>query len=384
MPISYVIGDTVVSDDEYDVKVALGSIGRFRAEAEGDPQATLQFSRGIVNAQDVLGVGERSFDLTPAFSPVQIGAPLSIEILTVYTGNAPRKLFGKPDLLVASQVKSFQTFEAAPRLVNQLVENIADNQYVAPSARTPGSPIVYYAPAVTDGTILCSFDLVAETFNKDTFAQVSTLIGAAAGLPVFAPASAYLIGGSILVKIFGDLANALLRTRRFLTADLELRFDTPNVPIAIAKQVIAYNKGDGRELANYKPALVKIGPDQEQTALVHEETGEEYQGGAPYMIVSIDGRPRQDLNDFAPKLASAAMLDRFYQSQDTGGLVLETMESALGLYNDFSYHQKAASTKKLMGTLDPNSKEYANAKALLNAYAGNIQNDLFKVEGVEE
>ena len=40
------------------------------------------------------------------FEPIGIGKPLSIEILTIYTGDAPKKfLGGKPDLLVVSGVR---------------------------------------------------------------------------------------------------------------------------------------------------------------------------------------------------------------------------------------------------------------------------------------
>lgn len=384
MPISYVIGNTVVTSDEYDEKVALGTVDSFLRDAQQNAYASMEFSTGQVEAKDLGGPSPVFSPLAPSFTPIKIGSPLSIEILTVYTGLAPRRLFGKPDLLIASQVKSAQTFDAAPKLVNQMVDNIESSQYVTPSARTAGSPVVYYAPAVTDSTILCSFDLVAETFDKNTFDQISALMGAASGMPVFAPAGAYLMAGSLLVSMFSDLAEAMVGNKQFLTADLELRFDTPNIPASIARQAIGYNRSDGRELADYTPGLINVGPDHEQTVLVHKDTGKEYQGNAPYIIVSIDGREKPELSEFAPKLASAAILERFYRSQEAAGQVLDTIESALQLYNDLTYHEKALKAKELLENVDPSSTQYANAKALYNAYVRNITNKQFSLENIEE
>ena len=382
MGYSLVIGNTTVSAEELSEKIALGAISRFQTEAETNLDATLEFSRGAVSAAELFAAPR---DLAPEFAPLGIGQPMSIEILTVYTGDAPKRgIFGgQPDLLVTSAVKGIETFDAAPRAINQIVKDIQDKQYIEPSALTDGCPIVYYTPAVVNSTTLCSFELVTGAFDDHTLRQLSALFTSAAGLPVFAPANAYLIAGSFLTKIIADLAEALLKNTPFLRSDLPLRFDTPEVPPALASQAILYNDRDGADLAPYRPGLVSAGPGRQRVALQHEETGEEYRGDASYVIASLDGRQRDELEAFTPKIASAAILEKFYGGQDTGGQVVGALEAAMELYNDFMYHQKAQRLKEQLEALNPESESFeedkARLKQLLAAYAGNIRQELFKV-----
>jgi len=121
---------------------------------------------------------------------------------------------------------------------------------------------------------------------------------------------------------------------------------------------------------------------------IDEWFGEEYRGDAPYAIVSLDGRKRDDLQSFAPTVASAAILEKFYGGEDTGGQVIGALETAMELYSDFTYHQKAQRLKEQLEALDPESesfeKDQARLEKLFSAYAGNIRQELFKVAGVDE
>jgi hypothetical protein len=383
MGYALLIGDTLVSAEELSEKLALGTIGRFQAEAEKNPDAALQLSRGTVTASEVFAARDLE---APEFTPIGLGKPLSIEMLTVYTGDAPgRGLFGgQPDLLMTSAVRSVETFDAAPRAINQIVPDITDQQYIGPSALAEGCPIVYYKKSVENSTILCSFELITESFSDQVLQQMSALFKSAGSLPVFAPANAYLMAGSFLTKILAQLGTALVQNQPFLHANLDLRFDTPAVPPALARQAILYNDRDGAELLGYKVGLVQVGPDRQRVALQNEETGEVYQGNAPYIIVSLDGRNRDvELGDWERKLASAAVIERFYGAVDPGGQVVAAVEQAMDLYNDFMYHQKAKQIKEQLAELNPESETYEEEKqaleTLLKAYAGNIRHELFKV-----
>jgi len=242
---------------------------------------------------------------------------------------------------------------------------------------------VYYTSAVVNSTTLCSFELVTGAFDDHTLQQLSALFTSAAGLPVFAPANAYLIAGSFLTKIIADLAKVLLKNTPFLRSDLPLRFDTPEIPPALASQAILYNDWDSADLAPYRPGLVSAGPGRQRVVLQHDETGEAYRGDAPYVIVSLDGRQRDELEAFTPKIASAAILERFYGSQDTCGQVIGALETAMELYNAFLYHQKIQYLKQQLDALDQASETYARDKARLEklyaAYASNIRQEVFKI-----
>lgn len=186
------------------------------------------------------------------------------------------------------------------------------------------------------------------------------------------------MAGSFLTKIFGDLGKALLESPPFLKTSLPLRFDTPEIPEALARMVVIYNDRDQGQITDFKTGLAASGPGQQRMALIHNQTGKEYRGDAPYAILSLDGRPRPELDDFAPKLASAAILERFYGSQDVGGQLVDTLSSAMELYSDFTFRQKAEKIKKQMAAFDPESDEFKTAKNLFDAYVRNIRQEVFR------
>ena len=382
MAVSYVIGDSLIGSEELDEIVASGELSRFNKESQTNDDATLLLRSGSVTIADIRAI-RTEVNVSP-FTPLKIGGPLSIEILTVYTGDAPKRKFlgGKPDLLVVSGVKGAQTFEAAPRAINQVVEDVKDNMLLEASALREGSPIVYYSPAIDFGTVLCSLELVVDTFNGETFSHISRLFSSAAGLPIFAPASSFLLAGSFITKIAGDLGNALLESKPFLSDDLLLRYDTPLFSAAFAGLVVLHNDRNDLELQAYRPGIVKQHDGTEKASLINKKTGKEYRGSAPYVILSIDGRARSDLDSFTPKLASASLLEKFYGANDAGGKVVTALESAMELYNDYTYRSKAENLKKKLDSMEKGTDEYKKTMVLYNAYVGNIRNDLFKLDSI--
>lgn len=318
-------------------------------------------------------------ELIPAFSPVGIGKPLAVEIMTVYTGDAPRKfLGGKPDLMVVSGIKSFQTFDTAPRAVNLIVENIEDSKYIEPSAFTDGSPVVYYTPSLDASTVFLSFELVVDSIRKDSITAVSNLFSLAAGLPIFAPANSYLLAGATIVKLVGDLVNAF-ESAPFLTGNIDLRFLTSGLPVFQAGHYLMYSDEHAKAFKDYRTGTLNDGFNNLRLALVHKSTGEAYTGAAPYILINIDGRERPELDGFAPKLASAALLEQFY-GRNQGKQIISTLDKALELYNDMEYRNKAERILEKLGTFDPNSDEYLLARLLFDAYNRNIKNPIFRME----
>lgn len=372
---SLIVGNTLVKSEELHAKYGTGELTSFMKSISSNPNATLEFSTGLVTANDTRQ--------TPGFTKIAIGKPLSIEILTVYTGKMPNVGFlgilsGNPDLLVSSAVKSSQTFDVAPRAINQLVQKVSKFQYIEPSALTEGCPIVYYTPSLADDTLFCSFELVVNSFDDSTIKQISGLFKSAVGLPVFAPAAAYLIAGSVILNIFKDIGNALLKRDPFLRADLPLRFNTPGVPISFARAALLYNDEDSEEFKDYETGSSRIGPGRNRTSLFHKKTKEEYHGSSPYVIANIDGRKREGLDKFSPKLASAALIEQFYGAKDTTSQVINALNEAMELYNDFSFRQKVEAIKKQLDQLPQDSADYKVEKSLYDAYNENIRNDLFK------
>jgi hypothetical protein len=385
MAVSFLIGKTLVDSEELEEKMTLGQVRQFVEALRSKKSKDINFRRGIVSTRQVRNAQTfyQAKNLLKAvgFTPIGIGNPLGVEIISIYTGDAPKRHFlgGKPDLLVSSATKSVETYDASPRAVNQIRKGIKDKELLEPSALAEGSTIAYYTPVVDSGTILCSFELVADSINDEILHYLSRLFSTASGLPIFAPASAYLMAGSFITKVAGDLVK-IFKSKPFLKEDLTLRFDTPDFDVAIARTAVLYNDRDRKEFEGYTPELKSSGSNKNKMVMFNKNKNKEYRGEAPYIVLSIDGRERKELKEFTAKLASASIIEKFYGDSDTGGKVIESLESALELYNDFNYRQKADRMKEIMNSTKPNTKEYEEAKKLFDAYKKNIVNDHFKID----
>src|SRR5690606_36440524 len=104
-----------------------------------------------------------------------------------------------------------------------------------------------------------------------------------------------------------------------------------------------------------------------------------YKGKAPYMIILLDGRKRDDLLSFSPTLASAAVLQKFYGPDSTTSELTSTLQEAMQLYNDAGYRAKGEKLKKQLKGLDKTSGDYEKLKALYEAYSMNIENETLKL-----
>ena len=136
----YLIGNTTVSDEEFAAMEMSGELKRFMADGKNNANAEIAFSSGLVRAGDVsLGAAEGAGSgETPSHTPIGIGRPISIEILSAYTGKVPG--WGKKDVLAVSGVKTPQTYAGSVRGVNQVFKNTSEHTLVEPSAFANGSP----------------------------------------------------------------------------------------------------------------------------------------------------------------------------------------------------------------------------------------------------
>lgn len=310
------------------------------------------------------------------FLPIGIGKPLSVRIYAIYVGDLPpRNRPGKArDVMVVSGLKAAQTFDAAPRAVNLIQDQVRDNTTLRFGAFQDGSPIVYYTPSLSDDETACSFELVPDTFPSGVVNRVAGLFQRAGGLPIFVPASSYLLAGSTLVKMFSAFGAKFLERSPTLIDTLTLRFHVGGFPCFAAGVYALFNDGDRTEFSGYNPELVESG----EMALV--KAGRPYDGSAPYILVGIDGREEPQLVDFVPHVASAALLEKFYPTAEDGAAVLiDELEVAVTLLNDFNYRQRAQKMQKRLAVMGEDDPGRAELTQLLAAYQGNIQTEEFKV-----
>lgn len=373
----HVVGNTLLEPEEALTKSLSGEL------------AELSKQNGIITELKSRngGGGEAPRGLVAAtaadtsFSPIGVGKPLSIEIATVYAGEYKKFLGGKKDVVVVSGIRSTQTFQSASRAINIKANNVDERSFLKFEAFEDGTPIVYYTPAIDSESMVVSFEIMFDNFDNELFSTISGLLSSAAGIPVFMPAAPYLLAGSQLLNIGSRLGDSIFSGSPNLKGTIPIQFKSPILPPTEPREYVLFNEKDKAEFDNLKVAVVDIGGIA-QVRLVHKDSGNSYEGKAPYMIVLLDGQKRDDLNSFAPTLASAAILKKFYGSEDKTGEFAGVLKDAMLLYNDSNYRFKGEKIKKQLDKLDKTSEEYKNLKTLYDAYAANIQTDTLKLPEV--
>lgn len=380
MGVLYSIGESLVGKPELEEKAAIGSLRSFAEATEKKRPADIAFSFGSVRSADL----PRQQEQLP-FEPIGLNKPLSIELQNIYTGDAPGRSFidklvgrKKPDMLAVSGVRTPDSYGAAPRAVNQLVQDIDNKRYYLPGALREGATIVYHSPAMVNATTYVSFELVVDSFSEEIFSQFADLFQAAAGLPIFAPAASYLLAGSTLAKIGGQIGRAFLETSPFLKADESINLESGGLPLELSRFMVFVADSDLDKLEGYEVGVREMFGNH-RVCLIDKQSGAPYAGPIPHLIASLDGRKRDEYRDFTVQHASAALIERFYGKETVSGVV-DVLKDSLNLFNDMSYRQKAERIKQDLLTIDKNKEpeKYKKAEERFKAYLDNIQTKVLK------
>jgi hypothetical protein len=313
-----------------------------------------------------------------SYTPIGFGKPLSVEILTIFTGSFKKKgLFAgdKSDILCVSGAKAPETFDATPRAINLLEQKVPEKTYLEFSALNACTPYIYYKKAMDTDTINITIELAANSFNEEILSTISNLLGKAAGLPLFMPVSGKLLAGTQLVNIIASGANDLFASGPFLSETITIRFDTAGMPVNTAQHMLICRDENEEELNNYTIETINDSGNF-QMRLVNN--GNVYNGDAPYIIINIDGAEKEDLQNWTATAASSSVLSEFYGDADIVAGAGQTLQQAMSLYNDCTYRTRAESLKQQLSGLAPGSDQYSAIETQYNAAIGNIQNDYFK------
>jgi hypothetical protein len=274
-------------------------------------------------------------------------------------------------MLMTSAVKRLPIFDSAPRAVNA-IQNAVEKafEFADLAATQPGTPLIYYSPALTDRGTAVTVDLVFDKFPEDVVKQVGSLLGSAAGIPLFAPASGYLMAGGMLVKLLAQIGEKLIDGKASFSETLAIDIDRPGRPDTQPGFAILTNSSEVTALAEAES--LEFVP---RKGLRNTSTGKPYEGPGAYVVLSLDGSERPDYVSFAPTMASAAMLDRFLSTgeQRPSGtdLILQSMKA----FNDLHFRGKADGIKRKLADADPASDEGKKLKSLFEAYVKNISDE---------
>lgn len=360
----HVVDNHLLSSDEY-AEQAPAIIQHLEARASNP-----------VGLQPLVLAEDKQLGIAPAgpspdgFEPVGQNLPLTIEIRHVYTGKFPERGFAqrRGDLAIVSGVKSFTKVDASARAVNFLEAQVAPHTHMqAPTAFSQGTPVVLYSPAVLDSAISFGLEFaVANTFAQDLIDHLSGAFQTLAGIPVLLPAAGYLLGAGQLLKLSEGVVAALYQSQPPFNRTEVLRFVGPGA-IAKAGWLVVCNTSFNASAYQF---------NDEKVGLVDKD-GKPYDGDEPYVVLSIDGRERDDLKGFSPQVASAAVLQKFFQTTDGAMVATDTLVGAIGVYSDLKYRNDAEALQKKI-TAETNADKKAALQKQYDAAVANIVNDAMK------
>jgi hypothetical protein len=354
------------------------------------PEAEYQSKREELAHVTKKGAGEVAFSsggrLTPAVlksfantsmfqslvkeSPEKIGKgePCTILIREVWTGEFPHPgIFGgKSDLVIVSGVKSYEATNATARALNFIETGLEPGKRLERgSAFKIGTPVVAYSPAVTTDSWTLTFEFGVATFPTafiDSIAKVFS--GGATQIPMLLPYAGYLMGAGQLLKLASNIGHALY-DGIVLSVTAPIDFDVLGVdPLLAGFRIISPYDFAGAGYT-YSPNTGVTRP------VSGKKENERYEGPGPYIVISLDGKKRDNLKDFAPLAATAAILQRFFEVPEAGQVAVDSIFEALKLASDLKYHRQAVELKEQLDRAQDQATK-ASLKTQLDAAQKNI------------
>jgi hypothetical protein len=323
-----------------------------RISAE-DQAAALDFTAGI---DPVKG----SDGNVVAVEEVGLGRPLTIEIAEIYTGRFPK--WWSKDLLVTTAVKAKETFDAQPRALNFLEPGIGQRTRLSiPRPTQKGTPYAFYSPALVSRSLSFQIEFVFDEIPDEWFSALSGALGQLAGIPMFIGSAGYLIAGSSLINLGGNILNALFDHQHSFRSAVPLNIYTPGVaPLSAGWYLLTDDSPENRD-GEFDPRKYRI----DEAGRLVGPSGAPYAGNMPYATALIDGTERAELASFAPRAVSADLLSRFLGNKSVGETGIDALVEATKLYSDIRFLDKAKGIADQYGqTTDPDLR-----KRLQNEYA---------------
>jgi hypothetical protein len=301
-------------------------------------------------------------------APIGKGLPLSILIREIYTGEFPHGgIFNSGgDIAVVSGVKNYDVFNASSRALNFMVQNVDSHTRLRrPSPFTDGTSLVAYSPAIMTDSLTVGFELAVADFPQALFNSLSSAFTTVAGLPLLMPYSGYLLAAGELFKLVGNAGHALFDGVKFSITEA-IDFDIwGSAPAVAGFRIISTNN----DLSGYTYS--------DAGGLV-DAKGNKYSGDDPYVVISLDGAQRDNLKSFAPTVASAAILGRFFSVTDGSQVAIDSLVQGLQFVSDSKYRDQALHIKTQLADPNTDTATKAELQKQLDAALKNIVSDAMK------
>jgi len=346
--------------------------GFYSALANDQTPDGIVFPSGNLSVENVLNNGLTGEPEPVPFSPIGPGKPLTIMITEVYTGKNPHGfLVHKKDMLVTSAVKSITSYDARPRAINFLKENVPPKRhFYRPGATESGVPVIFYSPALIENALTLDLSIVFDQFPKEAFTKVGDALNTAASIPMFITANIYLLAAGAISKLVGQAGESLFDGKPCFSVSEPLNIHWPGTkPRQIGFALLT----DGTADANFRKTY-----QVNSLGEVVDKDGNKYDGDIPYIVISIDGTEQPELADFTPTAASSAILSRFYGVKDGQSQPIDQLIEAMKVYNDLRYRQDIDRLDKTIAATT-NPEKLAELKGKREALTKNIITDIMKL-----
>ncbi len=336
---------------------------------------TLEYLGFSDNATNLLPDESNRRGETNPFSPLGIGRPMTIKLVTLYAGDYKNGLFrNKKDMIVTSRIRPPHVPEEASRAVHQIYANIPERAALMPGAGNYGTPLIYCTPGFVDDGMMINLEFKIDNFKEENMKAAGSILSFLGGIPILSTASGILLFAGAAVKQAAPLVNSLAEKKSWLSFDFNVPIREAGLRSLTAGFHIIRNRDDDEEFKEYEVTL----SNDNQPELRKKGTQEAYyRGTRPYAIVSINGEMNEEYAGFSPALASAAILQKFFGIRENG-TVEEDVKGLLNLSNDYFFNQKIEQLNKKLKTVKEGSDEYKKLQEKISAYKKNLQTDIFR------
>jgi hypothetical protein len=373
----YAQGNAIMTADEiFEPEIFKSLTGFFENVSQGVTPAPLSLPTGDLKPDDAGKLKVENHVVT--FKPIGLGLPLSVMVREVYTGKFPKPgFFGakKEDMLVTSAIKSIATLDAKPRALNYLKKQVsARSRMERPGASEQGTPHIFYSPALLERSLTLDVTIAFDSFDQGIFDQIGNTFASAAGIPLFVTQSFYLIAAGAITKLIGKIGEAIFDASPEFGSSDALDIFLPGSPALPAGFIlITADNIDAVDPTFRTRHKVSI----EGKVVEVADESKVYTGDVPFVVISVDGTPDDELKTFTPTAVSAAVMSRFFNINEGKSVPFDLVIEALKLYNDVSFRKQIEILDKKIAA-ETNEAAREELKKKRTALQANILEELLK------
>lgn len=327
-------------------------------------------------------------------TPLGFGKPLSIRILSAFAGRDRHD-----SLLLSSAVKSRAIFDAAPRAMHYVFDDVPTDRALSPSPTQPGSRIIYYSPAVLDTALDLEVRFAYDDFDLDQAKKWLEAASAVADLPVFAvSASLGGVGGAAAGKsamffakqavefVLNALDGWVDDENDFVASwTLSLSWESTGLKPAEPGYVLLYGDGSPAEVLEpvdgdlnnqqWLPKSKAYKVDPTHGRVVYANNPNEVVLDEPYVLAYVNGAEEPDLAGWKAAAVSAALTEKYLNRSTPGAADLSELLTG---FNDMYMARKYSETAVKLKNKKISAEERTALEAKRDAYLKNIQDDKVK------